>query len=41
MSEVARKITLDEWDERYASLKASGLRESDYGGIQHKSSTGG
>jgi benzoyl-CoA reductase/2-hydroxyglutaryl-CoA dehydratase subunit BcrC/BadD/HgdB len=32
MSETAMRITLDEWDARYAALRAAGLREPDYGG---------
>ncbi len=29
---VPRRLTLDEWDSRYAQLLAAGLREPDYGG---------
>ena len=32
MSEPAKRITLDEWDGRYASLKSAGLCEPAYGG---------
>ena len=32
MSEIPRRITLAEWDQRYAMLRAGGLREPDYGG---------
>jgi benzoyl-CoA reductase/2-hydroxyglutaryl-CoA dehydratase subunit BcrC/BadD/HgdB len=32
MSRAARRITLDEWDARYAELRGAGLREPDYGG---------
>ena len=32
MSETARRITLDEWDRRYAVLRAGGLCEPAYGG---------
>lgn len=32
MTDTARRITLDEWDLRYAELRAKGLREPDYGG---------
>lgn len=32
MNERPQRITLDEWDRRYAELKAAGLREPFYGG---------
>ncbi len=32
MREIARRITLDEWDRRYTVLRASGLCEPAYGG---------
>jgi benzoyl-CoA reductase/2-hydroxyglutaryl-CoA dehydratase subunit BcrC/BadD/HgdB len=32
MNDSAARITLDEWDRRYADLRAAGLREADYGG---------
>jgi benzoyl-CoA reductase/2-hydroxyglutaryl-CoA dehydratase subunit BcrC/BadD/HgdB len=32
MSNMPRRITLDEWDLRYAELRAGGLSEGDYGG---------
>jgi benzoyl-CoA reductase/2-hydroxyglutaryl-CoA dehydratase subunit BcrC/BadD/HgdB len=32
MSITARRITLKEWDQRYAELRAEGLREPEYGG---------
>lgn len=32
MNRTARRITLNEWDRRYAELCAAGLREPDYGG---------
>ena len=32
MNDHPRKITLAQWDQRYAELRAAGLRESDYGG---------
>jgi benzoyl-CoA reductase/2-hydroxyglutaryl-CoA dehydratase subunit BcrC/BadD/HgdB len=32
MNDTARRITLAEWDRRYAELCAAGLREPDYGG---------
>jgi len=32
MNHAAMRITLDEWDERYAELCSAGLREPDYGG---------
>jgi benzoyl-CoA reductase/2-hydroxyglutaryl-CoA dehydratase subunit BcrC/BadD/HgdB len=32
MSQTAARITLDEWDRRYAALRAGGLCEPDYGG---------
>jgi benzoyl-CoA reductase/2-hydroxyglutaryl-CoA dehydratase subunit BcrC/BadD/HgdB len=32
MTQTARRITLDEWDDRYAELCAEGLREPAYGG---------
>ncbi|MHC4178556.1 MAG: hypothetical protein ACYSWU_13680, partial [Planctomycetota bacterium] len=32
MNQTARRIMLDEWDRRYAELRAAGLREPDYGG---------
>ncbi len=32
MTETAKRITLAEWDRRYAELRAAGLREPDYGG---------
>ena len=32
MREAARRITLDEWDRRYAALRAGGLCEPAYGG---------
>jgi len=32
MTENARRITLDQWDHRYAALKSAGLCEPDYGG---------
>jgi len=32
MSRAPRRITLDEWDARYAELQAAGLREPAYGG---------
>ena len=32
MRETARRITLDEWDRRYAALRAGGLCEPAYGG---------
>ena len=32
MNDTARRITLAEWDRRYAELRAAGLREPDYGG---------
>jgi len=32
MNDAARRITLDEWDERYVELRDAGLREPDYGG---------
>ena len=32
MSTAPRKLTLEEWDARYAELKLAGLREASYGG---------
>ena len=32
MTETAMRISLDQWDDRYAQLCAAGLREADYGG---------
>jgi len=32
MNDAAMRITLHEWDERYAELRSAGLREPDYGG---------
>jgi len=32
MSDMARRITFAEWDQRYTELRAGGLREPDYGG---------
>jgi benzoyl-CoA reductase/2-hydroxyglutaryl-CoA dehydratase subunit BcrC/BadD/HgdB len=32
MTEAALRITLDQWDDRYAELRAAGLREPEYGG---------
>jgi len=32
MTDTARRITLEQWDRRYAELCAAGLREPDYGG---------
>lgn len=32
MNEAPRRITLDEWDARYETLRASGMREPAYGG---------
>lgn len=32
MNEQPRRITLDQWDRRYAELKAAGMREPEYGG---------
>jgi benzoyl-CoA reductase/2-hydroxyglutaryl-CoA dehydratase subunit BcrC/BadD/HgdB len=32
MSDAARRITLDQWDQRYAELRAAGLSEPNYGG---------
>jgi len=32
MNDAAMRITLDEWDERYAELRSAGLCEPDYGG---------
>jgi hypothetical protein len=32
MNDAPRKLTLDEWDDRYAQLRRDGLREPDYGG---------
>ncbi len=32
MNDTARRITLEEWDQRYAELRAGGLCEPDYGG---------
>ena len=32
MTQSAMRITLDQWDDRYAQLRAAGLREPDYGG---------
>ena len=32
MNAKPRRITLDEWDQRYAELRAAGLREPSYGG---------
>ena len=32
MNDIPRRITLAEWDQRYAELRAGGLREPDYGG---------
>ena len=32
MSDTPRRITLAEWDARYAELRAAGLTEPDYGG---------
>ncbi len=32
MNTTAKKITLDEWDGRYAELRAAGLSETNYGG---------
>jgi len=32
MSQSARRITLDQWDQRYAELRAAGLSEPSYGG---------
>jgi benzoyl-CoA reductase/2-hydroxyglutaryl-CoA dehydratase subunit BcrC/BadD/HgdB len=32
MSDLPRRITIHEWDDRYAELRARGLREPDYGG---------
>jgi hypothetical protein len=32
MKSAPRKLTLDEWDARYADLKGAGLREESYGG---------
>jgi benzoyl-CoA reductase/2-hydroxyglutaryl-CoA dehydratase subunit BcrC/BadD/HgdB len=32
MNDIAKRITLADWDERYAELQAAGLDEPDYGG---------
>ena len=32
MMESPRRITLDQWDDRYRQLRAAGLREPAYGG---------
>ena len=32
MSTAPRKLTLEEWDARYAELKRNGLREASFGG---------
>ena len=32
MNDAPRRITLDEWDRRYAKLRAAGLREPKYSG---------
>jgi benzoyl-CoA reductase/2-hydroxyglutaryl-CoA dehydratase subunit BcrC/BadD/HgdB len=32
MNDLPRRITMREWDDRYADLRARGLREADYGG---------
>ena len=32
MNDLPQRITLAEWDDRYADLHAAGLAEPDYGG---------
>lgn len=41
MNDVAMRITLDQWDERYAELRSAGLREPDYGGPLRRHVDGG
>ncbi len=41
MSDAPRQITLDEWDERYAQLRAAGLSEPSYGGPLRRHLAGG
>ena len=41
MNRTARRITLDQWDRRYAELRAAGLSEPDYGGPLRRHVAGG